>query len=193
MKASKSEFFKDTIFHMYNRTVENENLFREESDYDLFLTILQNKMDVVQVSIFSYCLMPNHFHFLLRQDSDTPVYRLFNALFSSYVQKYNLKYGRKGALMAGPLQSKVIDKDDYLLNVSRYIHLNPVKAGLVSHPEDWKYSNFREWVGIRKGKLFNNLILNAFYSTSDRYKETINEYSQWMDDENFKKTLFDNR
>jgi|FLOH01.1.fsa_nt_gi putative transposase len=193
MKVKKEEYIDGAIFHFYNRTVENELLFREDQDYLLFLRILKKALKAMPVKLYTYCLMPNHFHFLIQQGQGLPVFRLFNALLSSYVQRYNKKYKRRGSLMGGPLQSKYIENNEYLINVSRYIHLNPLKANLVSKLEDWKYSNYSEWIGKRRGSLFNPSLLIEYFDTGKEYENSIQEYINWMADEKFTDMLFDSK
>jgi putative transposase len=111
LKCSSIKFIKGNCFHFYNRAVDGEMLFFEDEDYLLFLNKFKKSMDKYPLSVFAYCLMPNHFHFFLRQNSDKKIFQIFNSVLSSYVQKYNIKYKRKGTLMAGPLQSILIEDD----------------------------------------------------------------------------------
>ena len=71
--------------------------------------------------------------------------------------------------MAGPLQSILIEDDRYFLNLCRYVHLNPVKANLVIEPEEWEYSNYSEWIGIRNGTLFDSEVFNLCRITFKKY------------------------
>ena len=192
MKCSSIEFIKGNSFHFYNRVVDGEILFFTDEDYRLFLSKFKKSIEKYPLSVFSYCLMPNHFHFFLQQNSDKKIYRIFNSVLSSYVQKYNLKYDRKGALMAGPLQSILIEDDKYFLNLCRYIHLNPVKANLVIYPEEWEYSNYSEWIGNRNGALFDPEVFQIGKSTPEKYKSSIENYLEHSTQDDFVRLLFDN-
>jgi REP element-mobilizing transposase RayT len=91
--------------------------------------------------------MPNHYHFLLEISSED--FSIAMQKFSiSYVKSINKRYNRTGSLFEGAFQARRIDRNEYLLHLSRYIHLNPVLAGLVRHPEDWVYSSYREYIGL---------------------------------------------
>ena len=192
MKCSNDKFIKNNCFHFYNRVVDNQVLFIDDDDYSLFLTKFKESITKYPLTVFAYCLMPNHFHFFLRQDSDIKIYRIFNAVLSSYVQKFNLKYKRKGRLMGGPLQSTLIEDNNYFINLSRYIHLNPVKANLVMEPEKWIYSNYAEWIGMRNGKLFSSEIYSICETNSADYKDSFNKNIDIFSKPEFKILLFDN-
>ena len=192
MKCSSDLYVKGSSFHFYNRVVDGELLFFDDEDYRLFLGKFRKSMERYALSVFSYCLMPNHFHFFLRQNSEVKIYQIFNSVLSSYIQKYNIKYERKGALMGGPLQSIIIEEKEYLINLCRYIHLNPVQAHLVDSLEEWEYSNYREWIGVRNGKLFDSEIYDICKTNPKLYKESIQKYLDYPFDTDFKKFLFDN-
>jgi len=98
------------------------------------------------ISIIAYCFMPNHYHFLVRQDSDLKVSCFINTVFNSYVQAVNGQCQRSGPLFQGRFRHSRIDRDEYLIHLCRYIHLNPVRAGMVSRPEDWSFSDCAAWV-----------------------------------------------
>ncbi|MCK4340046.1 MAG: transposase, partial [Candidatus Cloacimonetes bacterium] len=149
MRCPKESFIKDSYFHLYNRTVKPNKLFYKKDDYIWFLKRFKKKIVLYPATVFAYCLMPNHFHFLIRQDSDKPIYKIFNDSLSAYVKHYNYKYKRKGTLFEGHLQHKNVNNEKYLLYLCQYIHFNPKKAGLVDNLEDWKFSNFLEWIGKR--------------------------------------------
>ncbi|OGO18929.1 MAG: hypothetical protein A2Z14_05240 [Chloroflexi bacterium RBG_16_48_8] len=113
--------------------------------------------------------MPNHYHLLLRQDGDFPVYRFINSLFNSYVQAVNRQQNRKGPMFEGTYQYVHVDREKYIIHLCRYIHLNPVKANLVSGPEDWQYSNYREWANLRKGALKDQDFITVYFQSPKEY------------------------
>ena len=91
------------------------------------------------INIIAFCLMPNHYHFLVQQITDKPVSSWTKFLFNSYVQIVNHRENRKGTLFEGKVQPKVITDDNYLIHIIQYIHYNPVAAKLVESIEEWKY------------------------------------------------------
>jgi putative transposase len=120
--------------------------------------------------------MPNHYHFLVRQDGDKSAGLLPQRVFNSYTKAYNLKYNRSGTLFQGPYQVRHITNNSYLLNLCRYIHANPVKDGLVADIDDWPYSNYLEWIGKRSGSLFDLRFVQEHFSSPQRYTEFVLDY-----------------
>jgi len=191
MRCRKEDFIKGEYFHIYNRSISPFKLFIERDDYLWFLKKFNEKLELYPASIFAYCLMPNHFHFFLRQDSDKPIFRLFNETFSPYVRHYNFKYKRRGSLFEGALQHINIKEDRYLIYLCQYIHYNPQKAKLVTSLVDWEFSNYLEWVGKRNGKLFNNEILKDYFRNSYNYNDMILEHEKYDSNQKFKELLID--
>ena len=99
------------------------------------------------VEITAYCLMPNHFHFILHQIEDNGISVFLNNVLNGFSRYYNLKNDRKGTLWIGRTKNVHIKNDAHLLEESRYIHRNPVKAGLAKKPSDWSYSSYGEYIG----------------------------------------------
>lgn len=138
------------IYHLYNRGNNRGRLFFEAENYRFFLRQLEKYFLPAQIELLAYCLMPNHYHLLVL---------LHDANLSAVMQRFSLSYSkamarrfqRTGSLFEGPFQSRHVAKYEYLLHLSRYIHLNPVVAGLVSRPEDWEFSSYREYLGLRAG------------------------------------------
>jgi putative transposase len=193
IRLRQENFIESGLYHLYNRSVDNELLFRSAEDYILFLKKFKLIIIDVPVTVFAYYLMPNHFHFLLRQESELAANHIFNHLFSFYSQKYNRKYRRRGKLLGSKLQHKAIINEDYLIYLCQYIHCNPVKAGLCSAPEDWEFSNYKEWLGLRKGTLFSNEILLNHFRSPAEYQATIYEYEKFLGVEPFLSLLIDNK
>ncbi|MEB3289935.1 MAG: transposase [Leptolyngbya sp.] len=102
--------------------------------------------------VLAYCLMPNHYHFLvyLKEENLSEQMGRFSL---SYTKAINKRTQRSGTLFQGPFQSIHVDQEAYLLNLTRYIHLNPVKAGLVHSPAEWEFSSYPEYVEQRRGTL----------------------------------------
>ena len=114
--------------------------------------------------------MPNHYHFLLRLEEDGALSRFIQRLFNSYTQAFNKQQGRSGTLFEGRAKSILVDTEGYALYLCRYIHLNPVKAGLVAHPGEWPYSNYLEWVERRSGTLVDRAFVREYFPTPADYE-----------------------
>lgn len=164
--------YKGGYFHIYNRGNRRQNIFLEKEDYLNYLKKLREYKDKYNISIICYCLMPNHFHLLLRQDSDTPLYRFMQALHTSYSIYFNKKYNKVGRMFQSRFKQKEIDKDEYLSRITSYIHFNPVKDGLVDELNDYQWSSYPDYIGIREGTLCDKDIILANETPEDYRKST---------------------
>jgi len=178
-------------YHVYNRGVNRDNIFWKDQDYLYCLKRISDNCIRYCIKIIAYCLMPNHYHFLVRQDGEAAVSRWVQTIFNGYVQAANREFNRKGTLFEGRCQIKVVDKEDYLIYLVRYIHLNPVHAGLVLHAGDWPYSNYLEWAGERQGLLVDEAFIDEWFDSRDAYCEFLNEYKDIRQDRKIEKYLFD--
>jgi REP element-mobilizing transposase RayT len=123
-----------------------------------------------------YCLLPNHYHLLVHQNGEHPAGLLPQRVFNSYTKAYNKRYDHSGTLFEGPYKALQIERDDHLLHLCRYIHANPVKHGLVSQLEEWPYTNYPEWVGLRSGKLVDCAFVEAHFPSPADYQAFVHDY-----------------
>ena len=191
MQCKKEEYVEGSIFHFYNRTEKNKLLFKCDNDYLYFLRKFKANVIKYPCEVYAYCLMPNHFHFCLKQNSTKPAYRVFNATLISYSQHYNYKYNCRGYLMEKRLQSKKLNNDKYLIQLCRYIHYNPVKAGLTGNIVDWKYSNYLEIIGNRQGTLFSAELIKIYPEEFEDYGSSIAMYRKYIEEADFSELLMD--
>ena len=152
MPRRKREFVPGHYYHLYNRGNNRQTIFFERENYLYFLRQFRYFVAERTVHVVAYCLMPNHYHLLiyLREDTLSAAMHRFTM---SYTNAINRRYGRCGSLFQGRFQTVYVDSDDYLLHLTRYIHLNPVEAGFVKRPEDWEFSSYQEYVNLRPGTL----------------------------------------
>jgi putative transposase len=140
------------FYHIYNRGNNRQNIFFEYENYIHFLRLMRKHLVTKGVDILAYCLMPNHYHFLvyLRDDNLSEAMQAFSV---AYTKAINKRLDRSGALFQGRFQSVHVNEPNYLIHLSRYIHLNPVTAGFVARPEEWEFSSYLEYAGWRSGTL----------------------------------------
>jgi len=151
MPQRNVELCAGEYYHLYNRGNNRECIFYERENYGFFLRRLRKYL-VPILDVVAYCLMPTHYHLLILLEEVDLSHRM--QLFSiSYTKAMNKRYDRVGSLFQGAFQAKHVDGNDYLVHLSRYIHLNPVMAGLVKRPEDWEFSSYREYIDLRNGTL----------------------------------------
>ena len=178
-------------FHIYNRGVNRENIFNKGTDYLFCLKRIKRYCDKYAIQIIAYCLMPNHYHFLVRQDGEASVSRWIQTIFNGYVQAANRELNRKGTLFESRCRIKIIDEETYLWQLVRYIHLNPVHAGLVADAKDWPYSNYLEWIKKRNGSLVDHDFIKQTFHSPSVYRDFLKEYQDIRRDKHFSKYLFD--
>ena len=141
------------IYHVMMRGVNKQRIFERDGDYKLFLNRLWGLVDPVDDNgmhvpalchVYAYCLMPNHVHLLLRERSES-VSQCVKRLSVSYAQYYNNRYERVGHLFQGRFRSEPVGDMAYFVTLLRYIHQNPVKAGICSRVEDYRWSSWSEY------------------------------------------------
>lgn len=138
-----------TIFYQS----KNQNRFSAFNRYKNYEEILTCPNRENRVQIIAYCFMPTHFHFILKQLEDNGISKFLNNTLNSYTRYFNTKYNRKGPLWQGRSKKILVESDEQLLHLTRYIHLNPTTSYLVDKPEDWDYSSYGEYI-----KTLNNTI-----------------------------------
>jgi putative transposase len=175
MRIKAEQFTQDSYYHIYNHASYNMNLFNDDMDYQRYFELIKRYLDNKNFDISSFCLMPNHFHFLLKQNIAIPVYEPFIQICYQYSRYYNNKYDHKGTIFASKLQHIHVDKDNYILWLCAYIHLNPIKAGLCKSIEDWNWSNFLEWVQQRNLFTYDSSIRDANFTSPKSYIKYLSE------------------
>ncbi len=179
-------FEKGDIYHIYNQGNNRQRIFFERENYLFFLRKMREHL-LPHVNILAYCLMPNHFHWMVevvsgsatqsRTPTDTPeLNKSIGILLSSYTRAINKQQNRSGSLFRLKTKAECLTatkgitpsfyktefgtrinthypEDEYLQICFNYIHQNPVKSGLVNKPEDWEFSSYRDYLGVRNGTL----------------------------------------
>ncbi|MGQ0603776.1 MAG: REP-associated tyrosine transposase [Anaerolineales bacterium] len=170
-------FVQGGHYHVFNRGANRQPIFREDENYLYLLRRIKSDADEWHVTLLAYCLMPNHYHFVVRQDSDRPISGFVQAVFNSYTKALNKRYGRSGTLFQGPYRAVAVASEEYLTHLCRYVHRNPLEAGLVSRLGDWPYSNFPEWIGERQGTLVDRQFAASRFPTAESYARFVLDYT----------------
>ncbi|MDO8487608.1 MAG: transposase [Candidatus Curtissbacteria bacterium] len=192
-KNSIKQFVENGIYHLYNRGVEKRNIFLDEQDYSVFLGYIKQYLDDTEpdtgsdpkslageIDLLAFCLMPNHFHFLVKQTTKDGITKFIRAVCTNYVMYFNKKYDRVGTLFQGKYKGLLIDNDVYLLHLSRYIHLNPLKIG--SDPKQ-SYSSYSYYLGRKQAKwLKPDTVLDFFRTASKTSLTDYLSYESFVDD-----------
>ncbi len=202
----------DEYYHLYNRGNSKQIIFKDDKDCEFFQKLLkilntdkrkalrnitesiQNHDDEKIVSIGAYCLMPNHFHILIKQEVDGGISLFMKKILTAYVMYFNKKYSRSGGLFEGRFKSKHINNDNYLKYLFAYIHLNPIKIkdstwnknedykrqDNIDFIKNYKYSSFIDYLNIKREE---NYILNksAFPEYFPNKEEVLKYLNLWID------------
>ena len=162
---TKPQFRAGQCYHVYNRGVNRAPIFFAEENWGFFLRRVREYFKPEFVLILAYCLLPNHYHILLRLQNDELSSAVMQPFGTSYTKAINKQQNRVGPLFQGKFKAQLVKEDAYLTYLTKYIHLNPVKAGLVQAPADWIYSSYQDYIGLRQGTLPSpDLVLNRFPS-----------------------------
>lgn len=164
--------FENGFYHIFNRGVAKQPIFRDEFDYRKFLLRLldlgaKHNYDHL---IYAYVLMPNHFHLLI-QSRRTPISKIMSSLITSFSMYFNRKYKRVGPLFQNRFKSKLVDKDSYFLGASRYILLNPLEAGIVRDLREYPWSSYQEIFGDSEFQLVDREAVTRLIGTRLKDKE----------------------
>lgn len=200
----KTVLANNQIYHTYNRGVEKRTIFGNKREFERAINTIKyyyftnsplkfskflvqpkkEQEDILKsvqikknqlVEIIAYCLMPNHFHFLLKQLQDNGISRFISNFTNSYTKYFNTKHGRVGPLVQGIFKAVFVENDEQLVHLSRYIHLNPVSSFIIKAQEleNYPWSSLREYLGLEKdGFCEKNYVLGYFKSVG-KYKQFI--------------------
>jgi len=175
------KYYANQYYHFFNRTNNQEALFRSRENYLFFLRkyryYLENSFDTI-----AYCLMPTHFHFLVRVGDDAKdqknevvfegvnsnkISEIIGIFLSSYTKAFNKTYSRSSSLFQRHAKAKLIDDESYFINLAFYIHQNPVRSGLVEKSEEWEFSSYKDYIDLRSGSLPVKSLLFSKFTAND--------------------------
>jgi len=175
-KHTTKQFIEDSFYHIYNVGLDGRTIFHDDHDYKTFLYILKRYLKRVEpyegfnpkeilrknlwqeIKLIAYCLMPNHFHLLVKQLTKDAMTKLMRRVSTNFVMYFNERYRRSGPLFQSIYKAVPIDADPYLLHITRYIHLNPkdldpkslnIKQNWTSF-KDYPYSSYLDYLGQRQ-------------------------------------------
>lgn len=203
----KIVFGNNEYYHVFNRGVEKRHTFTNRREflraidainfykfhelpmrYSKYLELEQQKRadflksledGEVQVEIIAFCLMPNHFHFLLKQIKDNGIVKFMAKFTNSYTKYFNTKHERVGPLFQGVFKAVHVESDEQLLHLSRYIHLNPV-VGFIVKPEDianYQWSSYPEYLELLDSKMVNSKDILSFFKSKGDYEKFVLDQS----------------
>ncbi len=169
------------IYHIIMRGINRKTIFVEQNDGARFIKTLSKYKDKCGYIIYAYCLMPNHIHLLIKVGNE-PLEQVMRRICGSYVYWYNRKYQRIGNLFQDRFRSEAVEDDSYFLTVMRYIHQNPVKAGLVKKADDYRWSSFREYTN-KQLLIDTDFVLKLFAPDRDKAVKSLIQFCNTLTDD----------
>jgi putative transposase len=164
---------ENCLYHITSRGDNKKSIFISDYDYQKFLDYLLNAKTKYNFYLYAYALMNNHYHLLI-ETALPNLSRIMHYVNSAYTTYYNIKRHKCGHLFQGRYKSILIDKDSYLLELTRYIHLNPVRAKIVHMPEEFKHSSYGCYVKISEDKYIDQKQISEVISmSSDQYRNYV--------------------
>ena len=207
----KTPFINGEYYHVFNRGVNRRNIFLNTSDYKRFLDTIKyysfsnhdlkfsrylkisydkqiehfNNLENKLINIVAFVLMPNHFHFILRQTEENGISNFLRLFQNSYTKYFNTKHKRTGHLLQGQFKAVLVDNDSYLLHLSRYIHLNPLTSFIVKSISDlevYPWSSYPSY--LNQNTQFSSLvdikIVSNQFDKAEDYRFFVNERSEYQ-------------
>lgn len=197
------------FYHIFNRSISGYQIFNDYSEYNRFLSIMKyyrfsglkkrysfcnyDELDIsagkTKVDILSYCIMPTHYHMTLFQNEDNGIEKYICSVQKSYSLYFNQRHKRKGPLWESRFKAVAVKSNEQLVHLTRYQHLNPVTAYLISKPEDWNYSSYKEYIELEHGFCDFVKYINM---TPDVYKVFVEDQIDYQRDlDKIKKLILD--
>lgn len=158
----KRIWYPGATYHVMSRGIRRLTICKDEIDYEIFCMVLKRTKEKIPFKLHSFCMMTNHLHMQITT-VNTEIWKIMNYLLCNYARNFNQRHGYCGHLFESRYTSKLIEDQKYFLEVSRYIHLNPVKAGMVREAVAYPYSSYSAYVSSKENELLSkDEILNSF-------------------------------
>lgn len=170
-------WYPGATYHITERGNHRNDIFRDGEDYQVYITILGEALEKYDAILYCYCMMTNHVHLVI-ETNDEKISKVMKRINEFYTRYFNNKYNLVGHLFQGRYYWDIVEDDDYTLEVSRYIHLNPVRANMVQTPENYQWSSYGMLTGLCEEKLIDSgKILQYYKSTNCRelYKNFVEQ------------------
>ncbi|MFO8191656.1 MAG: transposase [Bacillota bacterium] len=161
------------IYHVMLRGIDKRDIFLTKKDYKKFLRYIELAKEKSGFTLLAYCLMTNHVHLLLKEGKEE-IGDSIRRIAAGYAQYHNRIHGRTGHLFQNRYQSEPVNDDSYFLVVSRYIHQNPLKAGIVKNIDDYEWSSYKHYL-VDKKDLVDTDFLKKYFSSTDSFIEFNNQ------------------
>jgi len=177
MPRVKRDILDDGIYHILNRGHNKDNLFKSADDFNTFKIIIKRYGEKFYFNLYHYCLMPNHFHLLIKVGRAKELPVIMKGICQSYAHHYKKSYNHSGYLFQNRYKTIHIDRDSYLLECARYIERNPLRANLVSDPSEYIWSSYNYYVkGVDDDIVTTSPLYETLAETPKERKEAYTRY-----------------
>ena len=187
----KEIFYTGGYFHVYNRGVDRRSIFNDDIDRFRFIKNTSRLAEKNFVRILCYCLMSNHFHFLLRQQIEDGISKFMHGLGTGYTKYFNIRTARSGSLFEGPFKAKEVNSDGYLFSLSRYIHLNPINAiepgwktrglrdidQIKNYLRTYPWSSYQDYLDLWTTRFIDKDVLPEYFTGPNDYENFVSSWS----------------
>ncbi|MBZ9688090.1 transposase [Clostridium estertheticum] len=170
MPTIKREWYPGASYHVTARGNHRNNIFKEKEDFAYYIILIKETVEYYiydKYEIICYCLMDNHVHIIIKTENK-PLGQFIGRISSKYAKYYNKKYNYIGHLFQDRYFSELIESDSQMLETSRYIHLNPVRAKMVEKPQNYEWSTYSMYIGKVKEKLICSDRLLSYFNNKNR-------------------------
>lgn len=202
--SMKNQIKEGLIFHVFNKSISNYRIFKNDINAERFIKLLDyynNLEKKLSYSVYirkvndcfptllipknnsllkfiAYCIMPDHYHLLIKALVDNKISKYISDVENSYTRYFNIKFNRKGPLWQSRFKSVKIRNNEQLIHVSRYIHLNPTTSNFVLNPEDWPYSSYKEYVCNKE--VLRKIVKEISISDPKIYKKFVDDQKDYQ-------------
>jgi len=178
MPYRQETFAEREYYHVYNRGALRNTLFYNHLAYRSFIDLIDRYAVETSIQVIAVCLMPNHFHLLVQIGEGGDLSQFMKRVCQAYSKRANRELRRAGTVIEGRFKSKHVKFTEYLTHLCRYIHANPIKAGLAQDPREWPYSNFKEFIGIADDMPCDRSFVNRFFLNASEYEASVIQYAK---------------
>lgn len=187
-KNTTKTYLEETFYHLYNRGINKEAVFKDQDDYAVFLNLFKRYLGKEplkdnkgreypwfrdELELAAFCLLPNHFHILLYQSQADSMARILKSITTTYSMYFNKRYKRVGPVFQSRYKASMITQDAYLLHISRYIHLNPPNY------KGWQFSSLPYYLGKRSASWLKPDRIIELFDNQTEYKNFVHDYEQY--------------
>jgi len=178
-RLSRADQIEENLtYHIYNRGNGKLNIFHDEGDFNYFLYTIKRYKVKCPFDIYHWALMNNHFHFILSIGTPKLLSKCIGGILQVFAQYHHKRWDSAGRLWQGRFMSQPVQKEKYLFECGRYIERNPMRAGIVEYPWDYKWSSCQYYINNKKDDIITKD--PAFESFGSSHKETIENYKNWL-------------